>query len=98
MNWRGTSHQPIEEIVWTWEGEAHVVLFDPATGDPHLLSSLAGLLLELLDRRSSDFESLLREVRGTLDTDSPPPSGLPGLVQEHLHRLARLGLLQEIPA
>lgn len=98
MSWRGTCGHSLEEIVLAWEGEAHVLLFDPASGDTHLLSSLAGLLLDLLEHQVRDLDALLAEVRNTLDPDSAEIARLPGLVQQHLDQLARLGLLDELPA
>ena len=98
MNWRGAQSAPIEALMQSWEGEEHVVFFDPASGDTHLLSALAGLLLELLDHRTRDLDTLVAAVREALDPTFGNADALPEQVREHLQLLSRLGLLQELPA
>ena len=82
----------------SWDGEEQVVFFAPRSGDTHLLSALAGLLLELLDRCTLDFDTLLAAVREALGAAPENADTLPLQVREHLQLLSRLGLAQELPA
>ena len=98
MKWRGIPSAPIETLMQSWEGEEHVVFFDPSSGDTHLLSALAGLLLELLDHRTHELDTLVAAVREALGPTPENADTLPAQVHEHLQLLSRLGLVQELPA
>lgn len=98
MNWRGTSSAPLEAWMQSWEGEDQLVFFDPRSGDTHLLSALAGLLLELLDQRTHDLDTLVAAVREALGPSSEGADTLPAQLREHLRLLNRLSLVQELPA
>ena len=98
MNWRGALSAPIETLMQSWENEEHVVFFDPRSGDTHLLSALAGLLLELLDQQTRDFDTLVAAVHEALGPTPEHADALPAQVQAHLQLLSRLGLVQELPA
>ena len=92
MTWR-CAYPFSDKILLSWDDEQHAVFFDPATGDTHLVSSLAVLIADILGAASMDFDELLQGVRDSVETDVG--QDLEDTLHHHLRRLTAIGLLQE---
>lgn len=94
MKWRCVARA--QELLRCWDGEQHAVFFDPASGDTHLVSTLAGLLVDVVGDGSMDFEALLLELQDSLELAED--QALSSTLRTHLQRLTDIGLLQEVAA
>ncbi|MDT9000136.1 HPr-rel-A system PqqD family peptide chaperone [Paucibacter sp. APW11] len=74
------------------DGDHCALAFDSASGDTHLLSLLDYELTQLLLDGARPEADLLAEVRAMLDAPEQE-ADLPALLNERLHHLRSLGLL-----
>lgn len=90
---------PLPDVLLAWEGEQHVVYFDPVSGDTHLIAALGAQLAEWLADGPRSRAALLALMQTAIDWDQPPsPESMEELLDHHLHRLAEIHLLAEEPA
>jgi len=82
-----------KDVLLAWEGEQHVVFFNPNSGDTHLVSAFALLLTEMLAPEALSRAQIVANLTEGLETDVD----LPALLDTHLPRLTTIGLLQEVP-
>jgi len=75
-----------------WEGE--VVAYHPGSGDTHLLSPIAGAVLEAVAGGAHDEVAIVAAVAARLDLNDN--DGLAAMVEEAIATLARLGLLEPV--
>jgi len=94
MKWRRADRA--QDLLRCWDGEQHAVFFDPASGDTHLVSVLAGLLIDVMGQDCMAFETLLDEVQDSLELAED--QDLSSTLRTHLQRLTDIGLLKEVPA
>ncbi|MCH7342517.1 HPr-rel-A system PqqD family peptide chaperone [Pelomonas sp. CA6] len=100
--WRWAA-DPGRFVARSWPDEDSALVFDRASGDTHLVSSLALDLMERLRTHGQPRtpEALLAELQDELQDDPPgeplDDQALAVLLQQ-LRRLERLGVLASIPA
>jgi len=75
-----------------WAGE--VVAYHPGSGDTHLLSPIAGAVLQAVAGGAHDEAAIVSAVASRLDLNDG--DGLAVMVEEAVATLTRLGLLEPV--
>lgn len=83
----GTSTPPLQYN----PGEETVVCFDPDSGDTHLLSAFASLILSTLGEEGASETELLSHITRQVDADAY--ENLEPHILTILHQLSSLGLV-----
>ena len=87
IRWRTLNYPAL--LRETWEDEWFV--FNPASGNTHVLNRLAMDILERIDRHSASLPEL---VRALIDEYRPEePSRFAAHLEQHLRHLEELGLI-----
>ncbi|MFC1685128.1 HPr-rel-A system PqqD family peptide chaperone [Pseudomonadota bacterium] len=91
MRWRVNPHQPLS--FFQHQEEEEVVVYQPASGDLHLVTAVSARILELLQETSLTSSELLQQM-------VPNKAGLnqneqsADLYRSHLRPFLKLGLIE----
>jgi PqqD family protein of HPr-rel-A system len=89
--WRRTETQDLPRRWW----EDQLVVYHPGSGDTHLLNLVAGEVLESLQQSPANVVELTDRV--ALRLDRQPDEPLLAQIEQLLHELDELGLVEVVP-
>jgi len=85
------------DLIWTqYDDGDEWVVYDPASGDVHLLTSSARVLWSLISKKSPQSNEDLAAALAC-ELARPPDEQLVPMIQETLSAMDRAGLIRPIP-
>lgn len=85
--WRSPAYPQLHQQEW----EHEFFVFNPASGDTHLLNPLSMEILRLLGGNPLTLEQLLERLQLLIDDGEPPLSSM--VMHQHLAQLDLMGLI-----